>query len=67
MEAPELLNYIVCDCDDECAEQCKCTNYMQPCTAACPCQSHTDDLKGCQNPHKIAAFDETDDDFEDDE
>ena len=36
--APELLNDIICDFNDICMDNCKCSKFEQTCTAACPCQ-----------------------------
>ncbi len=59
VSAPELLNDLVCDCQD-CASSCSCMVNMQPCTAECKCQAvlpsdEMDDIdKCCGNTFTIA-------------
>ena len=35
--APELLNDIICFCNNDCDDFCRCHSLGQPCTAACDC------------------------------
>lgn len=56
--APELLNDIVCDCEDVCDETCTCSCSRQPCTIACSCKAavptdEDDDASMCTNVHTI--------------
>ena len=38
ISAPELLNQLVCDCEDHCDDaSCCCVVNEQPCTEACGC------------------------------
>ena len=34
---PELLNNLVCCCEDQCSDVCVCATNEQPCTQACSC------------------------------
>ena len=34
---PELLNNLVCCCEDQCSDVCVCATNEQPCTQACGC------------------------------
>ncbi len=50
--ASELLNELVCQCDDDCDSLCRCEMNGQPCTAACDCGGKTYDQpdRACINP-----------------
>ena len=37
VSAPELLNDLVCKCEDYCTSKCTCYENNQPCTAECLC------------------------------
>ncbi len=37
--APEILNDLICLCDNACTKDCTCENHDQPCTAACSCEA----------------------------
>ncbi len=52
--APELLNDIVCDCQDSCSQQCVCIKNNQPCTQACLCEE-----ENCENAPDIDVMDDS--------
>ena len=64
--APELLNDIICDFNDICMDNCKCSKFEQTCTAACPCQQIVDETVSCQNPHKLDSVNSSEDNEEED-
>ena len=70
MAPPELLNDMVCVCEDHCSEDCICSNNEQPCTLACRCKgSLIDNSEICQNLltmlASISSDDDDDDNFDD--
>ncbi len=50
--APELLNNLVCDCANWCAEDCSCHLNEQTCIVACTCEASMECLgeNVCSNP-----------------
>ena len=59
--APELLNNLVCCCQDMCESICICKQHDQPCTAACDCEGMDNDGQCC-NPVTIVVSLEMEDD-----
>ena len=53
--ATELLNDI-CQCEDDCDDNCRCQHLDQPCTAACDCSGFNYDYndRECANPLPLA-------------
>lgn len=49
---PELLNDLVCFCEDVCSEDCVCASNEQPCTQACDC---TQAERTCENVYTVLA------------
>ena len=52
---PELLNDLVCFCQDLCTEDCVCVHNEQPSTAACSCNARIDVEECCKNIFTILA------------
>ena len=54
--APELLNDVICQCVNNCDDECLCHQHKQPCTLACKCtaadQSEDED-NYCQNLYTL--------------
>ncbi len=57
ISAPELLNKLVCNCENYCSDD-ECIYANQPCTTACVCD-HAEDGDGdmlCMNPFTIESL-----------
>jgi hypothetical protein len=56
--APELLNEIICECEDDCDDISRCHQHWQPCTAACECGGLNFDCedRACVNPVTLDAI-----------
>ena len=55
---PELLNDLVCFCEDLCSDACVCTTNEQPCTQACNC---TRAERICENVFTVLSIITTED------
>ena len=49
---PQLLNDLICVCEDVWSEACVCASNEQPCTQACDC---TQAERTCQNVYTVLA------------